>query len=50
MDPLPTHDTNIIDQPSSMDIMYDSKMDDLNHMVNQVEYVGQSISPPQSQP
>ena len=50
MNPLPTHDTNTIAQPSSMDIVYDSKMDDLNHVVNQVEHVVQSVSPPQSQP
>ena len=33
-----------------MDIGYDSNMDDLNHVVNQLEHVVQSISPPQSQP
>ena len=50
MNPLPTHDTNTIAQPSSMNIVHDSKMDDLNHMVNQVDHVIPSISPPQSQP
>ena len=50
MNPLPTPNTNTIAQPSSMDIVYDSKMDDLNHVVNQVEHVVQSISPPQPQP
>lgn len=47
--PLPTHDTNTIAQPSSMDIVYDSNMDDLNHVFNQVDHVLQSISPPQPQ-
>ena len=47
---LPLHDTNTIAQHYSMNIMYDSKTDELNHVVNQVEHVVQSISPPQSQP
>ena len=50
MNPLPMHDTNTIAQPSSMDIVYDSNIDDFNHMVNQVEHVAPSLSPPQSQP
>ena len=33
-----------------MDIEYDLKMDDFNHVVSQVEHVVQSVSPPQSQP
>ena len=44
--PLPIHDTNAIIQPYSMDIVYDSNMDDLNHVVNQVEHLVQSVSPP----
>ena len=47
--PLIAHDINVIAQPSSMDIVYDSKMNDLNHVVNQVEHVVQSISPLQPQ-
>ena len=46
---LPTHDTNTISQASSMDFMYDSKMDDLNHVVNQMDNVVQYVSPHQSQ-
>ena len=46
MNHLPTHDTNTIAHPSSIDIMYDSKMDDINHVANQVEHVVQYISPP----
>ena len=51
MNPLPTHDTNTIVQPFSVDIVYDSKMDDLNHIVNHVEHVVLSklVSPPQPQ-
>lgn len=33
MYPLSTHDTNVISQTSSMDIIYDSKMGNLNHIV-----------------
>lgn len=52
MNPLPMHDNNTIAQPSTMEIVYDSKMDNLNHVVNQVKHVGQYVSPPppQSQP
>ena len=46
MNPLPTHATNTIAQPSSMDIVYDSKMDDLNHIIYQVEHVFQSVPTP----